>query len=551
MLPVPQLKSGRIAALLLLALAVAWTGAAGGAADEDADTRRPTTGESDGVARTEDASTDSDSSDAGDADADDEAESTEGSAEAQDSKGPLTPASRWQSAGSGVSPRRPDRWAMLDAVGVQLPRGSIIDPYNQNLIKGDFPFPGTRTFFKLDALLNPVVVDDSQDNGDTLINTNITIQTELFHGSTVFKPKDWAFKLSGKGLVQDGGNDIEDASLLEAFGEVKIADVSANYDFISFRGGVQFFKSDFNGFIFQDFNLGGQFFGDLNANRNQFTLAFVTVQESQASGGIQFDSQDQDVIFANWFQEDLFVPGFDVVFSVVHNQDEQLLQLLGIEQSVTYVGFNSQGHLGRVVVNPTLYVATGEIDFGGGVTNDISGYMFGVDFQFPKNYLNYRGAVFMTSGDDDPTDGDDEGFDAIKDNVNLFGGATSFVIGGGNLGTRPNSFIPSFRGLGTQSNFNNPGIVVVNAGIDAVLMPQLFFEGNINYFQLVEGEAQGAPADDLGSEVNIAVTWRVFLNENFVIKAAVNVFAPGDAGEFILGNDENITTTTLNVVGLF
>src|SRR5882672_11029561 len=39
-------------------------------------------------------------------------------------------------------------------------------------------------------------------------------------------------------------------SLEEAFGEVKLADVSANFDFVSARVGIQPFVSDFRGFIF-------------------------------------------------------------------------------------------------------------------------------------------------------------------------------------------------------------------------------------------------------------------------------------------------------------
>jgi len=48
--------------------------------------------------------------------------------------------------------------------------------------------------------------------------------------------------------------------LEEAFAEVKLADLSANYDFVSVRAGIQPFVSDFRGFIFSDNNLGMRFF---------------------------------------------------------------------------------------------------------------------------------------------------------------------------------------------------------------------------------------------------------------------------------------------------
>ena len=292
------------------------------------------------------------------------------------------------------------------------------------------------------------------------------------------------------------------------------------------------------------------------------------MQKLALSGGSEFDSLDQDVAFLNWFQEDLFIKGFDTVFSFHVNQDRQIDP---DDLDVSYVGFASDGHLGRVVVAPTIYFAFGEDEDELGAKLDVSAYFAGVEFEYPRNFINYRAAAFMTSGDDDPLDGKDEGFDSIKDNVNLFGGNASFVIGGANFGTRPNSFIPSFRAVGTRSNFVNPGILLVNAGIDVVITQTVFFEGNVNYFQFQEVDgflvdpdgnlvlddsdpmSMNIPlADDLGIEVNAAVAWRVFLNENFVVKLAVNGFSPGDGGKlFLRNNDDTVVSATLNVVGVY
>jgi hypothetical protein len=475
------------------------------------------------------------------------------------SSDPLQPASRWQAAGTGLVAVHPDRWQLLDGYGVQVPRGSLIDPYNQNPLKGDFPFRGSKTFLRLDGVLNPVIVDTNQDAVDTQINTDLVLAAEVFHGSTAqFKPKDWAFKVSGKGIFNRGNVDVDDFALLEAFGEVKIADLNSYYDFVAVRAGSQFFKSDFNGFIFQDFNLGAQFFGNLNADQSQYTAAYVSVQKQTPAGGTEFESQDQDVAFLNWFQEDVFIQGFDTVFSFHLNQDRQIDQQ---DLDVSYVGFATAGHLGRVVVAPTVYFAFGEDEDLS--TNDVSAYFAGVEFEYPRNSVNFRAAAFTASGDDDPADDKDEGFDSIKDNINLFGGNASFVIGGANFGTRPNSFIPSFRSVATRSNFVNPGIILINGGVDVVITPTVFFESNVNYFAFVEGDGFNVGdidgdglddtllSDDIGVEVNAAVTWRVFLNENFVIKLAVNGFSPGDGGEFFLGNDDTVITTALNIVAVY
>ena len=137
--------------------------------------------------------------------------------------------------------------------------------------------------------------------------------------------------------------------------------------------------------------------------------------------------------------------------------------------------------------------------------------------------------------------------------------AFHFVIGGGEFGTRANSFLPSFRAVGTRSNFNNPGIMLVNGGWDAVLTPTLFFESNVNYFKFMDEDGipvlgfDGTPVDSdaLGMEVNAAFTYRVFLNENLVVKLGANLFLPDDAAEQLLGDDDNIFSSNLNVVALF
>ena len=58
-------------------------------------------------------------------------------------------------------------------------------------------------------------------------------------------------------------------ALQEAFGEVKAANVGEYFDFISIRGGIQPFNSDFRGFLFRDTNLGVRAFGTWGRNRNQ------------------------------------------------------------------------------------------------------------------------------------------------------------------------------------------------------------------------------------------------------------------------------------------
>lgn len=457
---------------------------------------------------------------------------------------PITP----QNTGPGLRPLF-YRWRILDAYGVQVPRSSVIDPYNQNPLKGDFPVFGQNTFMVLTALYNPKTLFTNQQNVDTQFNNDLVTAIEVFHGSTVFKPKDWSLKASGKGIYNRGNQDVEDFSFLELFGELKLFDVGSNYDFTAVRAGSQFFKTDFNGFIFQDFNLGAQLFGELNANRNQWSIAYLDLRQKE-NGLLTFDAQEQQIFFANFFVQDFLRPGFNTVFSAHYNRDRSQV---GQDLDAYYLGVAADGHFGRIEFNPAVYFAFGKEDFFG-FENDISAYMAGVEFAYPSDYRNYRAALFVTSGDDDPNDDKEKGFAAINENVNLFGGANSFIIGGAAF-NKPNSFIPSNQG-DFGSAFINPGALLANVGMDLVLTPKLFTTCNFNYFQFMTKESvtlgDGSPlsSTSIGFEFNTQLNYRLFLNENFIIQLGGNIFFPQDGGKQLLG-DDNIITGNLTLVTLF
>src|SRR6185436_7283302 len=130
---------------------------------------------------------------------------------------------------------------------------------------------------------------------------------------------------------------------------------------------------------------------------------------------------------------------------------------------VSYLGATTAGHCGRIEFDPAFYYAFGKEELNpiAGQETTVGAYFAGAQFAYPSNYLKYRAAVFVASGDTDPTDDKATGFDSINDNINLFGGANSFVIGNAAFFTRANSFLPSRRTQGV-SNFVNPGVLLVN-----------------------------------------------------------------------------------------
>ena len=87
--------------------------------------------------------------------------------------------------------------------------------------------------------------------------------------------------------VRDGTTRLDThVGLQEAFVEVKLADLSNDYDFISARAGIQSFNSDFRGFIFSDQEPGLRYLWDLDSNRYQYNLAYFAMLEKDTNSGL-------------------------------------------------------------------------------------------------------------------------------------------------------------------------------------------------------------------------------------------------------------------------
>ncbi|MDQ2854963.1 MAG: carboxypeptidase regulatory-like domain-containing protein, partial [Acidobacteriota bacterium] len=169
-----------------------------------------------------------------------------------------------------------DRYGDRGGRGRDIPfkKGHWWDPYNQSVLKGDYPIKGNQTFFVFSATdtstvelrrvptASGVSADDSRSAEflgqpeQLALNETLQLSFELFHGDTAFKPRDWAIKISPTFSIPNYLNARENGvvnvdvrrgtnrtdthvSLEEAFGEVKLADLSANFDFVSVRVGIQ------------------------------------------------------------------------------------------------------------------------------------------------------------------------------------------------------------------------------------------------------------------------------------------------------------------------
>lgn len=384
-----------------------------------------------------------------------------------------------------------DRWTMGAISGnYQYVEGRWYDPYNLNVLKGDYPIIGQNTFMNLTLISDttfefrrlPTPSGESTATADSrkffgesnqnFFNQNLIMRFDLFHGSAAFKPFDWQIRITPvlnlnyldvneRGVVNiDVREGItrtwKDFALQEAFIEFKLKDVSPHYDFMSLRIGRQPFVSDFRGFIFNDYNQGVRLFGNSNSNRNQWNILYFYQAEKDTNSELNtFDAREQHVVIANYYIQDSldyeFLPptwrkGYTTQFSFHYSHDDQGKEPLYFDKNgflvrpdpigsftphdvkVAYLGWTGDGHIGRLNLTHAFYWALGRDDFNpiAGRKVTINAQMAAVEASVDIDWLRLRTSFMWSSGDRTPQDREARGFDAIFDNPNFAGGPFSF-----------------------------------------------------------------------------------------------------------------------------
>ncbi|MDQ3219478.1 MAG: carboxypeptidase-like regulatory domain-containing protein [Acidobacteriota bacterium] len=447
-----------------------------------------------------------------------------------------------------------DRYGDKGARGRDIPfrRNRWYNPYDQNILKGDYPVFGDDYFLIISGVSTtgieirrtPAGTNVSSDNPDSnnffgrpeslSFNQTIQLSFEFFRGQTVFKPRGWAIKISPTFSIPNYLNARENGvvnidvrrgtnrtdmhvSLEEAFAEVKLLDTNDNYDSVSVRGGIQPFSADFRGFLYSDNNLGVRFFGAFSNNKSQFNLAYFRQLEKDTNSNLNSleTPRHQNIYIANYFRQDFLVKGYTLQGVAAYNDDRDDIHydtngflvrpaLVGSARphsiKAGYVGINGDGHIGWLNLSNSYYFAFGEDDFNpiAGRRTQIRAHMAAVEASIDRDWLRYRASIFYASGDKNPTDNRAQGFDAIFDDPNFVGGQFSYWNRQGirlvstEIGlVQPNSLLPSIRSSKTegQANFVNPGILIFNAGVDAEVTQTMKAVFNANYLRFDRTES--------------------------------------------------------------
>jgi hypothetical protein len=362
------------------------------------------------------------------------------------------------------------------------------------------------------------------------------------------------------------------------------------FDFISIRAGIQPFQSDFRGFLFNDQQLGVRLFGSRDNNRFQFNLGGFWRLEKDTNSGLNSvvkSPRDDFVFVANAYRQDFLIPALTSQVTVVYNMNREaddveiddngfpvrpalLGTLRGREYDVVYLGYNADGRIGRVNLTGSFYWALGE-DRNSFFTDrpaDINAQFAALEASYDRDWMRFRLSGAYASGDSDPYDDTEGGFDAIFENPVFAGADTSYWIrqtipfaGGGRAiaVNGRNGLLNSLRSSKEQgqSNFNNPGLMLLGAGADFDLTPQFRLSANANHLwfentsNLEVLRNEGSIPKEIGFDLSAAAIWRPKANQNMVFRLSAAALLPGDGFQDLfdnLGGEQRFYSILANVV---
>ncbi len=486
-----------------------------------------------------------------------------------------------------------DRYGQGHPLGIDYPYqlGNICDPYNQNVLKGDYPIIGQNTFLNISLQLTDGQQTPTPERGFESTNrpgstdffgspnhlayqNYLSVNFDLFSGDAGFKQADWrvvltpVFNINTLNVDEIGvtSPDVRKGtqrdrtlfSLEEYFIETKLADTSPYFDFVSVRAGSQFFNSDFRGFIFDDTNKGIRLFGTNFANRDQFNVVFFRQSEKDTNSGLNtWDDRGQDVVVVNYYRQDFIFPGYTVEASLHYDHDEPTIRYDGngflvrpdpvgnfTEHTIDaiYLGLGGSGHIDRFNVLDQFYYV-----FGHDTNNELAGqsqtigaYMAALEVSYDRDWARFRVSGFYASGDHSTNNHEATGFDTILDDPNFAGGEFSYWVHnaiklfGVNL-KQEDSLVPDLRSSKTQgqANFVNPGLILLNFGVDFDLTPKLTMVNNCNFLWFDSTEPlrtflfDGAINSRIGTDLSMGFEYRPLLNNNIIFLLGVSTLLPG------------------------
>ena len=505
-----------------------------------------------------------------------------------------------QNTCKGDRPINPDKVPWLPITGddwffiVNAVSDTVFEPRT-------FPIPvGVQTTERPDS------IDVFGKDASYVLSQTFIVGAALLKGSTAYKPPDVEYRVTLAGNINYV--DVPERRVLfvepskpshrfdhfvgvqEAFFDYHFRNVSDRYDFDSVRIGIQPFQADFRGFLFNDNQLGIRFFGTRDNNRFQYNFGGFWRLEKDTNSGLNAVLQtprDDYVFYVNAYRQDFLISALTSQLTFVWNanreaQDVQiddngfpvrpalLGSLRGRDYDVFYLGYNADGRIGRINLTGSAYYAFGE-DRNSFFTDeraDISAYFAALEASYDRDWMRFRLSAAYASGDSDPYDDVETGYDAIFENPVFAGADTSYWIrqtipfaGGGraiSVNGR-NGILNSLRSSKEQgqSNFNNPGLMLVGAGADFDITPEFRLSANANHLwfentaTLQALRNEGSIPKAIGWDLSAAAIWRPKATQNIVFRLSGAALVSGSGFEDLftaLDNPGTYYSVLANVV---
>mgnify|MGYP005989845695 FL=1 len=464
-----------------------------------------------------------------------------------------------------------------------------------------FPIPvGVQTTERPDS------IDVFGKDTSYVLSQSFIVGAALLKGSTAYKPPDVEYRVTLAANLNYV--DVPERRVLfvepskpshrfdhfvgvqEAFFDYHFRNVSDRYDFDSVRIGIQPFQADFRGFLFNDNQLGVRFFGTRDNNRFQYNFGGFWRLEKDTNSGLNAVLQtprDDYVFYVNAYRQDFLIPALTSQLTFVWNANREaediqiddngfpvrpalLGSLRGRDYDVFYLGYNADGRIGRINLTGSAYYAFSE-DRNSFFTDrpaDISAYFAALEASYDRDWIRFRLSAAYGSGDDDPYDDVETGYDAIFENPVFAGADTSYWIrqtipfaGGGraiSVNGR-NGILNSLRSSKEQgqSNFNNPGLMLLGAGADFDITPEFRLSANANHLwfentaTLQALRNEGSIPKAIGWDLSAAAIWRPKATQNIVFRLSAATLISGDGFEDLftsLGNPRAYYSVLANAV---
>jgi hypothetical protein len=279
------------------------------------------------------------------------------------------------------------------------------------------------------------------------------------------------------------------------------------------------------------------------------------------------------VFLANVYRQDFLIPSLTSQLTVIYNRNREGSELKFDDNGfpirpalfgnyhrrnydVWYLGYNVDGHIARVNLTGSVYGALGRDSDSifTGKPAKIRAFFAAAEASYDTEWARFRVSGLFASGDGNPDDNVENGFDAIYENPVFAGADTSYWIRqtipfiGGAVGpvavSGRNGVLNSFRSSKDQgqSNFNNPGTVLLGAGGDFDLTPTFRLTANANHLWFEDTATlkvlrnQSDIDRSIGWDLSISTIWRPKATQNIVLRLSAATLLPGEGFKDLFAN---------------